>query len=248
MTEPKTLLLIGATSDIGYAAARAYAKAGWSIMLASRNADTARRNAADLAVRSQTGEVPVFELDILDTGAFKRFLDNLPVLPDTALCVVGELGGSPEDDASPEERSRTIRINFEGPALLLEEITVRMAQRGSGTIVGVSSVAGDRGRAQNYVYGSAKAGFSAFLSGLRNRFFGSGVHVLTVKPGFVNTRMTSDMSLPALLTAEPDHVGGRIYEAAEVKKSDAIYVLRRWRPVMMVIKALPEFVFKRLKL
>ena len=109
-------------------------------------------------------------------------------------------------------------------------------------------MAGDRGRASNYVYGSAKAGYTAFLSGLRNRLAPAGVRVITVKPGFVRTRMTSAMKLPPLLTAEPSEVGTAIYTAAEGGGGDVIYVRGLWRIVMTVISLLPERVFKRLRL
>lgn len=242
----KTVLLIGATSDIGYATARAYADAGWGLMLAARNVASAQRNAADLAIRVQS-EVKVFELDMLKPDTFNGMLDSLPKLPDTVICVVGDLGASPEE-MTEQDMSRVMRVNFEGPSLLLEHFATRMAERGRGTIVGVSSVAGDRGRAQNYVYGSAKAGFSAFLSGLRNRFFKHGVHVLTVKPGFVRTKMTANMDLPDLLTADATTVGARIFKAAEIQKKNVTYVLSAWRPIMMIIKSLPEPMFKRLNI
>src|SRR4051794_12389565 len=100
-----------------------------------------------------------------------------------------------------------LRANFEGPALLLGLFAERFLARGSGVLIGVSSVAGDRGRGSNYAYGAAMAGFTAFLSGLRNRLAPSGVKVLTVKPGFVRTRMTAGLKLPPLLTAEPEEVG-----------------------------------------
>ena len=138
--------------------------------------------------------------------------------------------------------------NFEGPGLLLGFFAGQMAKRGTGTIVGISSVAGDRGRATNYVYGSAKAGFTAFLSGLRNRLASRGVHVLTVKPGFVRTKMTEGMKLPPPLTAEPEEVARRVYRAAEVKKTDLIYVRPAWRLIMAIIRNIPEARFKRMKL
>jgi short-subunit dehydrogenase len=122
-----------------------------------------------------------------------------------------------------------------------------MERRGSGTIIGISSVAGDRGRASNYIYGSAKAGFTAFLSGLRNRLAATGVHVVTVKPGFVDTKMTEGMKLPPLLTAQPSEVGQAVL-AAERKRRDAIYVRPIWFPVMTVIRLIPERVFKKLHL
>ena len=141
-----------------------------------------------------------------------------------------------------------LRTNFEGPALLLGLFAERLLARGSGTIVGVSSVAGDRGRGSNYLYGAAKAGFTAFLSGLRNRLAPNGLRVITVKPGFVRTQMTAGMKLPPVLTAEPDEVGRSIFTAAEKGSSDVIYVRRLWRPVMMVIGSIPERIFKRLRL
>ena len=121
------------------------------------------------------------------------------------------------------------------------------ADRGTGTLVGISSVAGLRGRATNYVYGSAKAALTAFLSGLRNRLASRGVHVVTVLPGFVATRMTEHMDLPALLTARPREVADAIHRAAE-KKHNIIYVRPVWRVVMFVIKLIPESVFKKMRL
>jgi NAD(P)-dependent dehydrogenase (short-subunit alcohol dehydrogenase family) len=114
--------------------------------------------------------------------------------------------------------------------------------------VGVSSVAGDRGRGSNYIYGAAKAGFTAFLSGLRNRLAPAGIRVVTVKPGFVRTRMTAGMKLPPLLTAEPQEVGNAIFAAAEKRGRDVIYVRPIWRVVMTVIGLIPERIFKRLRL
>ncbi len=142
-----------------------------------------------------------------------------------------------------------MRTNFEGPALLLGLIAERFASRGRGTIIGVSSVAGDRGRGSNYIYGAAKAGLTAFLSGLRNRLAAAGVRVITVKPGFVRTSMTSGMKLPPMLTAEPEEVAKTIYAAAETGKGrDVLYVRRLWQPIMFAIRSIPEPIFKRLSL
>jgi short-subunit dehydrogenase len=113
--------------------------------------------------------------------------------------------------------------------------------------VGISSVAGNRGRQSNYIYGSAKAGFTAYLSGLRNKLYHSKVHVLTVLPGFVNTRMTENLNLPKLLTAQPDEVGAAIYKAVKNKK-DVLYVKWFWRWIMLIITSIPESMFKKRKL
>ena len=247
MQAAKTLLLVGGTSDIGRATAIRYASAGWRVLLAARNAEAAQRNADDAAARTGV-TVTVHALDVLDTASFAPFIDALPVLPDTLVCVVGELGDQTRAETDLEHAAMVLRTNFEGPALLLGLFAERFAARGSGTIVGVSSVAGDRGRASNYVYGAGKAGFTAFLSGLRNRLAPARIRVVTVKPGFVRTRMTARMKLPPLLTAEPAEVGEAIFKAAETGRGDIVYVRGIWRIVMTVITMIPEPVFKRLRL
>ncbi|KQT11885.1 short-chain dehydrogenase [Methylobacterium sp. Leaf399] len=247
MAGRKTLLLVGATSDIGRAVASRYAREGWAIVLTARDPSAARRDTDDLSVR--TGEpVAVLPLDVLALDTLAAFVDALPVLPDTVVCVVGELGDQNRAEADPEHAARVMATNYLGPSLLLGILADRFAARGHGTIVGVSSVAGDRGRGSNYVYGSAKAGFTAFLSGLRNRLARGPVRVVTVKPGFVRTRMTQALSLPPLLTAEPAEVGDAIYAAAERGRADVVYVRPVWRLVMAIIRAIPEPIFKRLRL
>ena len=242
----KTVLVVGGTSDIGRATALHYAQGGWQVWLAARDAEGARRNAQDIATRTGSS-VEVQVLDVLDSERLTAFVDGLPALPDTVVSVVGELGDQTRAQSDLEHARTVLRTNFEGPALLLGLFAERFAARGSGTIVGISSVAGDRGRGSNYVYGAAKAGFTAFLSGLRNRLASAGVRVITVKPGFVRTRMTQGMKLPPLLTAEPDEVGRAIFAAGE-KRGDVIYVRPVWRGVMGVIGIIPETVFKRLRL
>ncbi|HEX2146142.1 MAG TPA: SDR family oxidoreductase, partial [Pseudorhizobium sp.] len=230
------------------ATALAYAMAGWDVQLAARRLDALEREADDIRTRSGS-TVTTHQLDILETSSFLRFLEALPSLPDTVVCVIGELGEQPRAEKDLEHAAAVMRTNFEGPALLLGMIAERFQARGSGAIVGVSSVAGDRGRASNYVYGAAKAGFTAFLSGLRNRMASTGVRVVTVKPGFVRTRMTAGMPLPGLLTAEPEEVGKAILKAAETsRRRDVIYVRGIWWPLMSVIRSIPEPVFKRLRL
>ena len=246
MQAQSSVLVVGGTSDIGRATALAYAEAGWDVVLAARDEPGGRRNAEDIATRFGR-HVELRTLDILDTDSLAPFVDGLPSLPNTVVCVVGQLGDQGRAQTDIAHAAEVMRANFEGPALLLGILAERFQARGSGTIVGVSSVAGDRGRGSNYIYGASKAGFTAFLSGLRNRLSGAGVRVVTVKPGFVRTRMTEGMKLPPLLTAEADEVGRAILKAAE-KGGDVVYVRPIWRVVMTVIGAIPERVFKRLKL
>lgn len=240
------VLILGATSDIARAIARHYAEAGRPLLLAARNPARLAGDAADLTLRHGV-PVGTFAFDILDTDAHEAFLDSLPALPRTVVCVVGLLGSQPDSERDFAAADLVLRTNLSGPVGILGAVANRMEVRGSGTIVGISSVAGDRGRASNYVYGAAKAGFTAFLSGLRNRLARKGVHVVTVKPGFVRTRMTEGMKLPGPLTAEADEVAKAVL-AAEARGRDIVYVRPAWRAVMAVIRALPEGIFKKTSL
>src|SRR4051794_6369789 len=170
----KTLLILGGTSDIARATARVFAGNGWRLKLAGRNLPELQREADDIAARSGIS-VTIHKLDILDTKSFPEFVDTLPCLPDVVVSVIGILGDQARAEIDLEDATRIMRTNYEGPALILGLFAQRFLKRGTGSIVGVSSVAGDRGRGSNYVYGSAKAGLSAFLSGLRNRTAGRGV-------------------------------------------------------------------------
>jgi decaprenylphospho-beta-D-erythro-pentofuranosid-2-ulose 2-reductase len=241
-----SVLIVGAHSDIGRALARAYAATGRDLVLAARQPERLTRDAADLRLRHGV-TVTVSDFDILDIARHAALLDELPSLPASVISVVGFMGEQPVSEAQPEAAQLVLRSNFEAPALFLGAVAERMAQRGSGTIIGISSVAGERGRATNYVYGSAKAGFTAFLSGLRNRLAKQGVRVITVKPGFVATRMTEGMKLPPQLTAQPEEVAAAVLKA-EARGRDVLYVRPIWRLVMLVIRMIPEAVFKRLKL
>lgn len=241
------LLVLGGTSDIGYAIARVYAGAGWNVTFAVRDTEAGARNARDLGTRYNVS-VRVLEFDACACAPRRKWIDLIDPVPDTAICVVGFLGEQHRAERDCAHAIEILRANFEGPSLLLSRIANRMEAQGCGTIVGVSSVAGDRGRASNYFYGAGKAGFTAFLSGLRNRLAKKGVHVLTVKLGFARTRMTKDMALPGILTADPDEVGNAVYRAAEVTKRDVLYVRPIWRAIMAVVTHLPEPVFKRLSL
>lgn len=246
-TTPKTVLILGGTSDIGRAIALAYAAAGWHVVLAARDRAATDRNARDIAVRS-VGGVEVVTFDVLESDSVRTLLDRFKEFPDTVVSVVGMLGEQKRAEGDSAHARDIMRTNFEGPALLLAEVANRMLARGHGTIIGVSSVAGERGRASNYVYGSAKAGFTAFLSGLRNRLSGTKVRVVTVKPGFVRTKMTEGLALPPLITADPGEVGRAVYRAAAVRPRDVIYVRPIWYLIMAAIRGMPEAAFKRLRL
>lgn len=242
----KTALILGGRSDIGLAAAHCFASHGYAIQLAARNSATLDPDKADLELRHKI-EVQLLDYDALDTAVLRGFVDALSPLPDVAICAVGTMEDQADAEADPMLAELTLRSNFEGPAQTLGLLANAFASRGSGTLIGVSSVAGDRGRATNYIYGSAKAGFTAYLSGLRNRLARQGVHVATVKPGFVDTRMTEGMDLPEKLTATPEEVAEAIWRAHE-KGRNVVYVKPIWRVIMAIIRTIPEQVFKRMKI
>ena len=239
-------LVLGATSDIGRAIARELASGGYAMQLAGRDPARLEREAQD--IRARTGAIVTLHCaDVLQDDGGASLLDALIPLPEVAVCVVGLLGDQTESQRDIAAAERVMRTNYVAPALLMGALAERFERRGSGALVGVSSVAGERGRAANYVYGSAKAGFTAFLSGLRNRLARSGVQVVTVKPGFVRTRMTDGMELPPRLTATPEEAAAAVVRAIR-RRRNVVYVRRVWRPIMLIMRTIPERVFKRLRL
>ncbi len=245
MTKPSVLIL-GARSDIGKAVAHGFAAQGHPIQLAARRAENLEPDRADMALRHNI-EVSLHEFDALDIATHDSFVKNLPVMPDIAVCAVGLMGDQSENQHDWQAAANVMRSNYEGPASILGRLANHFEDRGHGTLVGISSVAGERGRATNYVYGSAKAGFTAFLSGLRNRLAKKNVHVITVLPGFVATQMTEGLDLPAKLTAQPAEVADAIRRAV-TKKKNIIYVRPVWRLIMAIICNIPERIFKVMKI
>lgn len=240
------VLVLGARSDIGKAVAHKFAALGHPVQLAARHAEALGTDRTDLELRYGVS-VSLHEFDALATDTHEAFVAGLPALPQVTVCAVGLMGRQEENERDIEAAARVMRSNFEGPASILGLLAQRFEDRGSGTLVGISSVAGERGRATNYVYGSAKSGFTAFLSGLRNRLAKRGVHVVTVLPGFVATQMTEGMDLPARLTAQPEEVAEAIARAVR-RKTDVIYVRSIWRLIMLIIRNIPERIFKGMRL
>ncbi len=243
MMSSRPVVILGARSDIGRAIARRYAEAGCPIVLAARQSQTLDADRADLEIRYRV-PVRLAEFDVTG-GEPDRFFAGLGEAPRTVVLVAGALGIQAVSEAEDAAADAIMRTNYTGPARYLLA-AARVMEPHGGCIVGISSVAGDRGRRSNFVYGSAKAGLTSFLSGLRNRLHGK-VHVVTIKPGFVATRMTAGMKLPPLVTAQPKEVAEAVFKA-EVKGRDVVYVRPVWRPIMLIIRNIPERLFKRLSL
>src|SRR6476469_7066907 len=197
-----TVLILGATSDMGYAIAKKFAAEGYDVQLASRKPEQLQAFQSDLQIRyNRTCTVHAF--DALDFNSHASFYNSLAPKPDVSVCVVGYMNDNEKVIQEWSDTLKTINTNYTGAVSILNSIAADYAQRGSGTIVGISSVAGNRGRQSNYIYGSAKSAFTAYLSGLRNKLYHDKVHVMTVLPGFVYTKITEHLKLPPLLTASP---------------------------------------------
>jgi decaprenylphospho-beta-D-erythro-pentofuranosid-2-ulose 2-reductase len=244
----KRILIFGATSAMAQAIARRFAAQGHTLHLVARRAEP----------------LPILTQDLLARGAHRVTtsiydLDNITAMDQLVTQVFEALGGadivilaqgSLPDQVQCESNNtltqQSIHNNFVAPACLLNALAKVMIQQSHGILVAIGSVAGDRGRQSNYVYGSAKAGLDRFLQGLRNRLAARGIHVLTVKPGFVDTPMTTSFR-KGFLWATPDQVAQDIERAIE-RRHNVCYTPWFWRLIMALIRHIPESIFKRLKL
>lgn len=242
------ILIIGATSAIAEATARLFAQRGDRLYLLARNKERMQLMAQDLNTRGAES----VQFDTLDVTAFSShaaILDKAITLLDGIDVALIAHGTLPDQKACELDFQRTLdelNINAIGTISLLTHLANRFEKQGRGSIAVISSVAGDRGRQSNYVYGTAKAAVTTFLQGLRNRLHKSGVHVLTIKPGFVDTPMTADFS-KGLLWSKPEKIADDISDAI-IKKKDILYTPWYWWPLLGIIKIIPERVFKALNL
>jgi decaprenylphospho-beta-D-erythro-pentofuranosid-2-ulose 2-reductase len=245
---PKRILVLGATSGIAEACVRLWAGRGDSLYLVARNADRLAVVAADARTRGASHvDTAVTNLD--DTAAHPELLahaiNSLGGL-DIAFLALGVLGDQAEAERNFAAANQILHTNYTAPVSLLTWLANYTAQRHAGTLAVLSSVAGERGRKSNYVYGSSKAGLTAFVDGLRNRIDRDGVRVMTIKPGPVKTAMTESMKGNAKF-ADVDAVAAALVKAID-KGTDIVYVPGIWRIIMAVIRAIPESIFKKLNL
>jgi decaprenylphospho-beta-D-erythro-pentofuranosid-2-ulose 2-reductase len=244
----KRVLIIGATSAIAEHCARIWAARGDVLHLVARNEQHVQAIASDLKVRGAS-VVTTYCLDLNDVDRHEELLsaaDDALACVDIVLIAHGTLSNQKSCELSVEETLREIQTNALSTVSLLTLIANRFEAKRDGTICVISSVAGDRGRASNYVYGSAKAMVTAFTSGLRQRLYKSNVSVVTIKPGFVDTPMTSEFK-KGLLWAKPNVVARIIVKAIEQKKEE-VYVPAFWSLIMIIIKTIPSTFFKRTSL
>jgi decaprenylphospho-beta-D-erythro-pentofuranosid-2-ulose 2-reductase len=246
---PKRILVLGATSGIAEACCRIWADRGDALFLVARNADRLAAVAADMRTRGAANVYSVVA-NLDDTAAHPELLANainsLGGL-DIAYLALGVLGEQPKAEQDFAHASQIIHTNYTAPASLLTWLANYTAQRHAGTLAVLSSVAGERGRKSNYVYGSSKAALTKFVDGLRNRIDREGVKVMTIKPGPVKTSMTEGMGMKASMLADVDDVANTLVKAID-KGTDIVYVPWKWEIIMGIIKLIPERVFKKMNL
>ena len=239
-------IILGATSSMARAFAQAVADQGASVILAGRDMEDLKRSATDLSARGVNAVAVKF--DARDISTFRPIIDRAKREEGVinAAVFVGSMPAQEDIDADPSLIEGVIKDSHTGPATFLTMLAPVIEARGAGTVIGVGSVAGDRGRIGNYVYGSAKAGFATYLSGLRNRLTRAGGHVVTVKPGFVDTAMTWGIE-GMFLVASPQKVAADLLKAVE-KQRNVIYTPFFWRYIMLIIRHIPEFIFKKMSI
>ncbi|HWE23510.1 MAG TPA: SDR family oxidoreductase [Myxococcales bacterium] len=237
------VLVLGATSAIAQQVARLYAARRASLFLVARNPERLNAVADDLRVRGGSVETVVANLD--DPALHADLIARAAPLQ-VVLLAHGVLGDPQRTGRDARAAIEVLETNLIAPVSLLTQAAQRMEEQRSGCLVALSSVAGDRGRASNAVYGASKAGLTAFLSGLRNRLSRTGVRVVTVKPGFVDTPMTAHLPKNPLY-ASPERVARDVVRAID-RGRDVVYTPWWWRFVMLVIRLIPERIFKRLSL
>lgn len=245
----KRVLIIGATSAIATACARLWAVRGDSLFLVARDGEKLDLLASDLSVRGASA-VHQYRMDATDvaahaamTGAAVEALERI----DVVLIAHGTLPDQHACEADVLLTLRELETNAISVIALLTALANVLERQGHGAIGVITSVAGDRGRRSNYVYGSAKAAVSVFCEGLRARLFHAGVSLTDIRPGFVATPMTQGLPLPPLLVSRPETVARRIVAGIE-RRSDVLYTPAYWALIMMVIRSIPRRIFKRLKL
>ena len=241
------MIILGSTSEVAQAFVEKALNAGEKfekIYFFTSNKEITLRFAKHIDVK-YLQQSEVIELDItkeINYNVFDKIDSNL------LFCATGYLGkGSEEGLYDNANTERIIDINFAKLVPVINYFAQKFEGKREGTIIGLSSVAGDRGRQSNFIYGSSKAAFTAYLSGLRNYLFSKKVHVMTVKPGFMETKMTEGLPLNPKLTAKPKQAAECIYKAYK-KQKNVVYVLPIWRIIMLIIQHIPEFIFKKLKL
>lgn len=242
------ILIIGIGSEIAYHTALAYAKGGNDLYCTSRSFDNSNKIVEDLKIRSNNKNIVPYEFVPTDLSSHKLFFDRLILengLPDLILIAYGSLPDNEKIKRNFTLINEEFNTNFISGSSIVNYFSNKFEEKNSGTIAVISSVAGDRARGSNYIYGTAKGALSLFLQGVRSSLSGTKVKIITIKPGFVDTKMTSHLP-KSFLFAKPEKVATDIINGIK-KGKDVIYTPKFWFLIMFLIKLLPESIFKKLK-
>ncbi len=235
-------LILGGTSSVAVETAKLLLNDGWHLTLSTRN--QGKMEEVEMELQEHAMNIDTLIFDAAKTKEHISEIRTKALEYDAVLCFIGYL----PDESTPfssEEIQEVMDVNLTSILKILDIFSEAFEKRGSGSILGVSSVAGDRGKAKNLLYSSAKAGFTAYLSGLRNKLSKKGISVISVIPGYMDTEMTKGMELPKSLTVSPRQAATTIFKAFKKGKS-VVYVSWKWRWLMLIIKHLPEGVYKKM--
>ena len=244
-----TLWVLGATSAIAQATSNIFVEKGYDIVLIGRN-ETKLNQLAEHYRVTGASYVGVFVTELAQITEPDQLVAKIideHRFPDVVLLAQGDLPDQKKCEEDFTSAYQSLDVNLISPMALLGSIALEFERKKAGSMIVISSVAGDRGRQSNYIYGAAKGALTLFLSGLRNRLNPAGVQVLTVKPGFVDTPMTAHLDKKGLLWAKPEDIARSIWKGYE-KGRNVVYAPIFWWVIMAIIKMIPESIFKRLKL
>jgi short-subunit dehydrogenase len=247
--EDKRTIIVGASRGIGSVLAKKLAEQGHKLILLARSEDDLKAVCSYINMKYGFGRAEYRVHDVLDTGSVRGLLDDLISKLgglDNLIFVSGILNVVDWDEFELEKELQMLRVNLLGGVAWIGTAAEYFKKRGSGLIVGVSSVAGDRGRAENPAYYTSKAGLNTYLESLRNRLFKDGVRVLTVKPGRVNTDLISELT-GMYGAVPPERIAKDIWRAMR-KKKQVVYTPWWWRYVLLMIQHVPSFIFRRIKI
>ena len=242
----KYVLIIGAKSELGLELASLYAKNNYNLYLAGRSI-TSINNQAEVLAKKYNTKISLCELDVTDTITHQHFYDSLKIKPIGIIYAVGHTPNQSEALLSWHKTNNTINTNYVGAVSLINIAVLEFQKSQKGFIIGITSVAGLRGRGENYIYGSTKAAFMTYLNGLRNSLSRYNVNVLTVIPGLIKSKKGSKYNLPEFLYISPKSLANKIFLSQQNNKS-IIYSGLVWRIIMFIIKIIPDFIFKRMSI
>jgi short-subunit dehydrogenase len=240
---PQTVLILGASSDIAKCISIEFAKKGYNLILTAR--EMARIESIKQDLNKYDIQYSFYQVDLLDFNSHEEFLNSLPIIPDIFVSAVGYYENQEEARNDFRETYKTVAVNYLGLMGIINRLSLKFEERKSGQIVVISSVAGIRGRQLNYIYGSAKAGITTYLSGLRNKLYKKNISVLTILLGPVYTRMSEGHRLMPYITLTKEKAAAKIVQAV-IDTKDVVYIHWIWRYIMLLIQCIPEFIFKRL--